>query len=147
MARTRKIGIEADVPSSACQDKQCPFHGNLKLRGKVFEGLVLSTKMQKSAIVSWEGTKFVPKYERYKKKRTKVPVHAPSCLQVSEGDKVRIEFTSTSGFNNWSSIVFASREWRHSSCVNVWMIPAFLHVLLDGFCTTKRDTSHQRCLF
>ncbi|MBU0461752.1 MAG: 30S ribosomal protein S17 [Nanoarchaeota archaeon] len=88
--RTRNPGVKVDVPSKSCDDKNCPFHGSLKLRGKSFIGKVISSKMQRSAVVSWEGKIFVPKFERYKKTRTKVAVHNPDCVNAQEGDLVKI---------------------------------------------------------
>jgi small subunit ribosomal protein S17 len=90
MTRTKKIGIETKPPSKTCDDPNCPFHGELKVRGKSFTGTVLSDKMQKSVTVEWQGRRFVPKYERYKKIRTKVIAHNPPCLDASEGDRVVI---------------------------------------------------------
>lgn len=90
MTRTRNPGVNTDVPSSNCSDVNCPFHGSLKVRGKTFTGLVVSAKMQRSAVVQWEGRRFVPKYERYTKTRTKVAVHNPDCVNAAEGDKVKI---------------------------------------------------------
>ena len=90
MTRTRKGGFGIEPPSKSCNDINCPFHGTLKMRGKQFTGKVVSDKMQKSAIVEWVGWKYIPKYERYKRTRTKVVAHNPSCLDAKEGDLVRI---------------------------------------------------------
>lgn len=90
MTRTKKIGIETKPPSKACEDPNCPYHGDLKVRGKTFTGTVLSDKMQKSVTVEWQGRRYVPKYERYKKIRTKLIAHNPPCLNAKEGDRVRI---------------------------------------------------------
>jgi len=73
-----------------CTDENCPFHGSLSLRGKEFTGIVLSDKMSKTVSVGWERTIFVPKYERYEKKRSKVKAHNPECLSVKTGDNVKI---------------------------------------------------------
>ena len=53
-------------------------------------GTVVSTKMQKSVVVEWERRVFVPKFERYLKRRTKVHARVPEDIEVEEGDKVRI---------------------------------------------------------
>lgn len=78
-------------PEETCDDKNCPFHGNLKLRGRTFVGKIKSAKMMKTATVEWYWQHYVPKYERYEKKRTKIKVHNPTCLKAKQGDTVRIK--------------------------------------------------------
>ncbi len=82
------VGIEA--PAKKCEDRNCPFHGLISLRGRMFEGEVVSAKMDKSIIVSWDRLIKSTKYERYFTKRTKIAVHLPPCMEVSVGDKVSI---------------------------------------------------------
>ena len=77
-------------PSQKCDDINCPFHGSLKVRGHTFTGTVTSDGMQRSAVVAWESRISIPKYERYKKARTKLTVHNPSCIDAREGDTVKI---------------------------------------------------------
>ena len=86
--KTEIMGIKA--PKKTCEDVNCPFHGTLKVRGKTFAGTVVSDKMQKSVIVQWTGWRFVPKFERYKKTRTKISVHSPDCIDAKKGDVVKI---------------------------------------------------------
>ncbi len=73
-----------------CTDKNCAIHGSLSCRGKVLTGIVTSTKMYKTAVVEFERRFYLPKFERYEKRRTKVKAHNPACLQIKEGDIVRI---------------------------------------------------------
>ncbi|MEM2874038.1 MAG: 30S ribosomal protein S17 [Candidatus Nanoarchaeia archaeon] len=73
-----------------CTDRNCPFHGSLKARGQVFDGIVIGDKMQKTVKVEWPFLRYLPKYERYEKKRTRVMAHVPDCISVKTGDKVRI---------------------------------------------------------
>lgn len=84
------IGIEVKEPEEECDDRNCPFHGDVSIRGNSFTGTVESTKMQKSATVRWEYAKNVPKYERYERRNTKVTSHVPECLDVEEGDTVKV---------------------------------------------------------
>jgi len=77
--------------SESCGDKNCPFHNNLSLRGMSFVGTVISTNMHKTAIVEWTRKYFLPKYERHEKRRTKVHVHNPPCIDAKVGDLVRIK--------------------------------------------------------
>jgi len=72
-----------------CEDKHCPIHGSLSVRGRIFEGTVFSSKAPKSATIEFERTRIIPKYERYEKRKTKLRVHNPTCINAKEGDLVR----------------------------------------------------------
>jgi small subunit ribosomal protein S17 len=90
MTRSRTTGFGIEAPQKGCDDKNCPFHGTLKVRGKQFTGKVVSHKMQRSVVVEWQGWRHIPKYERYKRTRTKVIAHNPPCINAAEGDRVMI---------------------------------------------------------
>ena len=77
-------------PKKSCKDQNCPFHGNLSVRGRVFEGVVASSKMDKTVIVKREYLQFSPKFVRYEKRRGHVPSHNPPCINVKEGQRVKI---------------------------------------------------------
>ncbi|MGQ9679455.1 MAG: 30S ribosomal protein S17 [Candidatus Bathyarchaeia archaeon] len=77
-------------PSNKCDDISCPFHGTLSVRGKILEGIVVRSRMQKSVVVRVDYLKFYPKYERYARKTSRITAHNPPCLSVREGDKVKI---------------------------------------------------------
>jgi small subunit ribosomal protein S17 len=49
--------------------------------------------MEKTVVVEREYDVFVPKYDRYMKRRSRVSAHAPPCLSLSEDDMVRIAET------------------------------------------------------
>lgn len=91
--KKKGIGLNVKKPSKACSDKNCPFHSNLSVRGRTFTGLVTSDKMTKTATIVWSRRTYVPKYERYEKKRSKVKAHNPDCLGAKKGDVVRIAET------------------------------------------------------
>lgn len=84
------IGVEVKEPEKECEDKNCPFHGDISVRGSVFVGKVESTAMEKSATVRWEHSEKIPKYERYERRNTKITVHVPDCLDIEEGDQVKV---------------------------------------------------------
>ncbi|WJI10228.1 30S ribosomal protein S17 [Methanobacterium sp. CWC-01] len=84
------VGIEVTEPKEKCDDPNCPFHGNLKIRGQILEGLVASDKAEKSITVERSFYKFIRKYERYEKRKSKITVHKPDCIQVKVGDAVKI---------------------------------------------------------
>lgn len=79
-----------DKKKATCDDVECPYHGKLKVRGKTFEGEVVSSKSMKSATVMWKRRMLIPKYERYELRSTKINVHNPPCINAKEGDQVRI---------------------------------------------------------
>jgi len=87
------IGLNVTDPEGTCSDENCPFHGNLSVRGQVLEGEVASTDMEKTVVVEREYDVFVPKYDRYMKRRSRVPAHAPECFDISVGDTVSIAET------------------------------------------------------
>ena len=69
----------------------CPFYGELAVRGQVIEGLVASTDMDRTVIVEREYDVFVPKYDRYMKRRSRIPAHVPGVLEpLAVGDRVKI---------------------------------------------------------
>jgi len=90
MTRSRSMGFGVEAPQKACDDKNCPFHGTLKVHGNQFTGKVVSHKMQRSVTVEWQGFRLIPKYERYKRTRTKITAHNPPCIDAVEGDMVVI---------------------------------------------------------
>ncbi len=63
----------------------------LKTRGRTFKGIVVSSKAQKTVTVSWNRKIYIPKYERYQEKRSKVKAHNPVHISAKEGDEVIIK--------------------------------------------------------
>ena len=43
--KAKNIGINVKAPKESCNDKNCPFHGTLPVRGQVITGIVSSVKM------------------------------------------------------------------------------------------------------
>ncbi len=77
--------------ATQCDDKNCPVHGGVIPRGRVFVGTIINAKAQKTATVEWQRWRFIPKYERYQRLRTRIPVHNPLCINAGKGEKVRIQ--------------------------------------------------------
>ncbi len=86
----KNIGIEAGTVKGTCTDDKCPFHGMLKVRGRIFSGTIASAKMRKTATLHLERREYVRKYQRYEKKLTKLKVHNPDCMAAKEGDNVTV---------------------------------------------------------
>ena len=78
------------METKTCQDKNCPIHGQISVRGKSIEGVVIRKKANKTAVIQMEKIKYIRKYERYMKKTVKLPVHCPECMDINIGDVVQV---------------------------------------------------------
>ena len=87
---SKNIGIPVPPPRRSCDDPNCPFHGNLRVRGKLLKGVVVSTKPEKTVVVERGYYHYVPKYKRYERRRSKIHAHLPPCIEVEPGDRVVI---------------------------------------------------------
>ena len=76
-----------------CNDPKCPIHGALSTRGARLSGRVVSAKAKKTAIVEIDYTRYIYKYERYLRKRSRIPAYNPECINAKEGNIVNIEET------------------------------------------------------
>lgn len=76
-----------------CSDPRCPIHGGLKYRGAQFQGLVVSDKAKRTVIVEVDYSKYVYKYERSLRKRSRIPAHNPECINAKANDLVNIAET------------------------------------------------------
>ena len=88
--KVRDIGYDVKPPEKECTDENCPFHGKLPVRGKILEGNVVSDKMSRTIIVESNYLHFIPKYERYERRRSRIAAHNPACINAKKGDKVKI---------------------------------------------------------
>jgi small subunit ribosomal protein S17 len=86
----RDIGVDVKAPEKSCSDKNCPFHGHLKVRGQIIEGIVVSDGMQNSVVVQKDYLRYIKKYERYEKRRSRILAHNPPCISAKRGDRVKI---------------------------------------------------------
>jgi small subunit ribosomal protein S17 len=86
----RDIGLNVKPPEGTCKDPRCPFHGGLKVRGRIVEGVVVSDRMRGTVTVAVERLHLVRKYERYERRTTKIHAHNPPCIGAKAGDKVKI---------------------------------------------------------
>ena len=87
--KTKNIGIKVKSPTAKCKDKHCPFHGNIKTRGKIFTGEIISY-FHKTVTIEFPRRFYLPKYERYEKRRTRIKTHNPPCIDAKKGDFVKI---------------------------------------------------------
>jgi small subunit ribosomal protein S17 len=84
------MSLALKKPKKTCNDRNCPFHGDLPIRGRVLEGTVVSAKMDKTVIVKRDYLQYVPKFMRYERRHSRIPSHNPPCIDVEEGDRVII---------------------------------------------------------
>lgn len=77
-------------PKKSCDDTNCPFHGSLRIRGRVLDGVVINAKMDKTVVVRRDYQLYVPKFKRYERRHSHISAHNPPCLNVKEGERVRI---------------------------------------------------------
>lgn len=82
--------MDAKAPKGVCNSKKCPWHGHLKIRGRIFRGTVASAKALDTAVVEWSYYRYLHKYERYERRNTSVIAHNPKCMAAKAGDVVTI---------------------------------------------------------
>ncbi|MBI5391721.1 30S ribosomal protein S17 [Candidatus Woesearchaeota archaeon] len=87
---TKDIGLGVATPTQTCVDRHCAFHGTLAVHGRQFVCTITRMNAQKTAVVQWERLHYIPKYERYERRFSRLQVHNPSCLNCKVGDTVRI---------------------------------------------------------
>ena len=85
---TRNIGISITMPTKECSDKHCPFHGILSVRGKLFDGKVVSAKAKNTIVLQKESPVYFSKFKRYARSKNTIHAYKPSCIDVEEGDSV-----------------------------------------------------------
>ena len=90
----RNIGIPGVSPPKAkeCNDKDCPFHGTTRIRGKITSGVVVSKKSRNTVIIRRNYVQFIKKYQRYERRNTRLACHLPDCLrnEINLGDLIRV---------------------------------------------------------
>ena len=86
----KSIGVDIEAPAEECDSPSCAWHGIVAVRGRIFRGVVRHSKSKNTAMVEWGYHKFIPKYERYERRKTRVTAHNPDCIKAKEGDVVVI---------------------------------------------------------
>ena len=84
----RGIGLNVSPPQNTCANIKCPWHGHLKVRGRVFKGTVKAAKAPNTAIVEWNYYHYIHKYERYERRKTGIVAYNPDCILAKSGDSV-----------------------------------------------------------
>ena len=84
------MSLSFKKPTKTCEDRNCPFHGTLSVRGRVLDGVVVSAKMDKTVVIGRKYLQASSKFVRYERRHSHIPSHNPPCLDVKEGERVRI---------------------------------------------------------
>ncbi len=74
-----------------CNDKHCPVHAGFKIHGRVLTGKVIKIGSAKTAQIEIPRLAYLKKYERYEKKRTRLHIHVPPCIELKLGDLVKVK--------------------------------------------------------
>ncbi len=86
----RDIGLTIKPPKGGCSDPQCPFHGTLSLRGRVFTGTVRTSRSLKTVAIERAYLHYYTKYGRYERRTSRMLAHNPPCIAAQLGDEVTI---------------------------------------------------------
>jgi len=86
----KDIGLDVKKPRGICNSNRCPWHGTLRVRGRIFRGTVVSDKALNTVVVEWNYYKKIQKYERYERRKTRLSAHNPSCINAKKGNSVII---------------------------------------------------------
>ena len=92
MKKESKTEKKVEPAEAVCNERDCPAHGNLKVRGRTFEGKVIK-KFHKRIVIEFERMIYVRKYERYKKSKTKIHARLPVCMEkeINVDDLVKVQ--------------------------------------------------------
>ncbi|NNL59369.1 MAG: 30S ribosomal protein S17 [Nitrosopumilus sp.] len=85
---TRDIGLKVKEPERECTDKNCPFHGGLSIRGKMFDGKVTGNKAKQTITLQKDDPIYFSKFKRYARGKSTIHAHVPECMDVESGDHV-----------------------------------------------------------
>lgn len=83
-------GLDVSAPKKTCQDERCPFHGHVKVRGRLLSGRAVSTAGRGFTVVEMEYLHMVQKFNRGERRRSRVSAHVPPCIDVKDGDTVTV---------------------------------------------------------
>ncbi len=85
---TLNIGLKIKEPKKECADRNCPFHGSLSVRGKLFDGKVTGNKAKQTITLQKEAPVYFNKFKRYARSKSTIHAHVPGCIDTELGDYV-----------------------------------------------------------
>ncbi len=94
MAKIRDQVLGVNAPQKAYNsesyDKKCPFTGNVSVQGEFLQGRVIKKDTNKSATIEWFRPFYLPKYERFEMRRSRLRVHNPLSIDAQIGQEVLV---------------------------------------------------------
>ncbi len=89
------LGVSAPERAKDSQyyDQNCPFTGGLAVKKETLKGKVVKKDINKSATIEWTNSRYVPKYERYELKKSRLRVHNPPAVDAQIGQMVLVAKT------------------------------------------------------
>ena len=89
--KSELFGVKA--PAKDCTDRKCPFHGEINVKGEFLKGKIVKKDINRSATVEWFRSQYIPKYERYQIRRSRLRTHNPACINAAIGQEVLLAKT------------------------------------------------------
>merc|ERR1711998_60371 len=90
----KKIGLGFKTPQTAIEghyvDKKCPFISDVSIRGRIFKGVVISTKMKNTLVIRRDYLHYIKKYNRFEKRHRTVTAHCSPAFRIRVGDVVTV---------------------------------------------------------
>ena len=83
-------GLEISAPAQKCDDARCPFHGHVKVRGRLLTGRVVSTAGKSFVVIQMEYLHKIRKFGRSERRKSRLTAHLPGCIQAHEGEMATI---------------------------------------------------------
>jgi len=71
-------------------DKKCPFTSDVSIRGRIFKGVVISTKMSRTIVIRRDYLHYIKKYNRFEKRHKTVSAHCSPAFRIKVGDVVTV---------------------------------------------------------
>merc|ERR1739844_743674 len=94
MRYIKNVGLGIKTPDTAIEgtyvDKKCPFTGNVSIRGRIFKGVVISTKMARTIVIRSDYLHYIKKYNRFEKRHKTVSAHCSPAFRIKVGDVVTV---------------------------------------------------------
>merc|ERR1711918_42941 len=90
----KKVGLGFKTPQAAIEgsfvDKKSPFTSDVSIRGRIFKGVVISTKMKNTIVIRRDFLHFIKKYNRFEKRHKTVAAHCSPAFRIRVGDVVTV---------------------------------------------------------
>ncbi|MFH1425760.1 MAG: 30S ribosomal protein S17 [archaeon] len=89
----KELKEKKQIEKSAKEGQNKPSRaGKISTRGRIFQGVVIA-KFQKRATIEFQRTIYIPKYERYLKKNTKIHARLPDEMahDIHIGDLIQVQ--------------------------------------------------------